>query len=179
MLKVGDKVAVLHDTIKGIVIRVEGNQVYFEDEDGFPRNLPIKQLVKERNVADYQIDSQFEAKEEFTTLKKRPINITKTDEAIPEIDLHIDELIDHAHHLTNYEIVQYQLKACEKFIAEAIRKRFKKVIIIHGKGEGVLKNEIRHFLSEKANREEFPIRFHDASYLEYGVGGATEIIFGK
>ena len=55
------------------------------------------------------------------------------------------------------------------FYARAQEKSISKIIVIHGVGEGVLKNEIRSFLSKKENLE-----FFDASYADYGKG-ATEI----
>jgi dsDNA-specific endonuclease/ATPase MutS2 len=52
----------------------------------------------------------------------------------------------------------------------AIRSKIKKLIVIHGVGEGVLKSAIRKELMEHYYQYEF----HDASYSDYGYG-ATEI----
>ena len=49
--------------------------------------------------------------------------------------------------MTNHEIVQYQLTACRAFVQQSIEKKRKKIVLIHGKGEGVLKGEIRQYLN--------------------------------
>ena len=43
-----------------------------------------------------------------------------------------------------------------------------KLIIIHGVGEGVLKDEVRLFLSKKEG-----IEYFDADYREYGKGATA------
>ena len=54
----------------------------------------------------------------------------------------------------------------------AIKKKTKKLIVIHGKGKGVLKEEISNEL-----KENFPeLSFNDASFQEFGFEGATEIL---
>ena len=51
----------------------------------------------------------------------------------------------------------------------AIRDGKKKLIVIHGVGEGVLREEVRKMLQFYEN-----VRFHDADMRKYGVG-ATEV----
>jgi dsDNA-specific endonuclease/ATPase MutS2 len=49
---------------------------------------------------------------------------------------------------------------------EAISKKFRKLVIIHGVGQGTLKMQIRKELAEK-----YPeYLFQDASFREYGFG---------
>jgi hypothetical protein len=86
-----------------------------------------------------------------------------------EIDLHIEELLDSHIGWSNSEILLKQMTEFRSFFKKAQEKSIAKIIVIHGVGEGVLKNEIRSFLSKKEN-----VEFYDASYLEYGKG-ATEI----
>jgi hypothetical protein len=86
-----------------------------------------------------------------------------------EVDLHIEELVENPGSLSNFEMLNIQLERFEKELDEAIAKNLKKIIFIHGVGNGRLKQEIISVL--KATRG---ITFHDASYKEYGYG-ATQV----
>jgi hypothetical protein len=86
-----------------------------------------------------------------------------------EVDLHINELIDDTSGLSNFEMLNIQLERFEKELDEALAKHLRKIVFIHGVGNGRLKQEIVSVL--KATRG---ITFHDASYKEYGYG-ATQV----
>ena len=53
----------------------------------------------------------------------------------------------------------------------------KKVVIIHGKGQGVLKTEVQDYLKKLNIEQGYKLEFHDASFYEFGFWGATEVIF--
>ena len=61
-------------------------------------------------------------------------------------DLHIENLIEHYHHLENFEIIQIQKNRCEDCIAFAKEKGIPRLKIVHGVGQGVLKSEIHSLL---------------------------------
>ena len=58
-----------------------------------------------------------------------------------------------------------------------MRNKLKRIVIIHGKGEGVLKSEIHLYLTRLNSEQGVRLDFHDAPYHEYGMGGATEVLF--
>lgn len=58
-------------------------------------------------------------------------------------DLHIEKLHSNSEELNPFEILDYQIKAADRFITQAKRLNRKKIVLIHGKGKGVLKNKIR------------------------------------
>lgn len=87
-----------------------------------------------------------------------------------EIDLHIEELLDNYAGMSNAEIIQIQLKHFQKTLDKAINGHYRKLVVIHGVGNGRLKQEVRAILSSHSN-----LRFYDGSYSKYGFG-ATEII---
>lgn len=178
MFKIGDFVTVLHDTIKGKVVEMGAQFVKIEDEDGFIRSYPSNKLVLQPKSKDYS--SEIEPTEK--DLIEPPINSipnvqTTPTFSIPEIDLHIEVLRERHSHLTNYEIVQIQMTACRMFVSNALNSKHKKIVIIHGKGEGVLKSEIHTYLDKLANDWLINLEYYDASFQRYGQGGATEIIF--
>ena len=55
-------------------------------------------------------------------------------------DLHIGMVKNHRN-LSNYEIIQIQIRHCEFTIEKAINNNVSKLIVIHGIGEGVLEKK--------------------------------------
>lgn len=90
-----------------------------------------------------------------------------------EVDLHIEELLDDMRGLTNGEMLEIQLTHARKKLEEAVIRRCRKVVFIHGVGNGRLKTEIRKMLTGYTGLE-----FFDASLAKYG-NGATEVRLGN
>ena len=88
------------------------------------------------------------------------------------VDLHIEKLTDHWQQLTNFEILTSQLNNFEKYYELAIAHKQATLIVIHGVGEGILRNEIHDILKLKKEVKSFVNQFHPL----YGYG-ATEIFF--
>ncbi len=88
-----------------------------------------------------------------------------------EINLHIEDLMDNYNGMSNAEIILVQLKFFQAALDKAINERFRKLIIIHGVGNGRLKQEVLTILKPYSN-----LIHYDASYSKYGFG-ATEILF--
>lgn len=176
--KEGDLVAVLHDTIKGKIVEIGTASVKIEDEDGFLRQYPFHKIVLQQPKKDYKIEADL-------ILKDAPIQpliakntMVRNKAAVrTEIDLHIEELMDYTTHLSNFEIVQIQMTACRSFVEDALAARLKKIVVIHGKGQGVLKSEIHQYLDRLANNKGITLDYYDAPFSEYGIGGATTISF--
>ena len=90
----------------------------------------------------------------------------------PEIDLHIEKLTDNWRKMSNGEILRLQMSHFEKFINKAIRLGVSRVFVIHGVGEGKLRDAIATSLMQNADVQTFKNEYHH----RYGWG-ATEIIF--
>lgn len=88
------------------------------------------------------------------------------------IDLHIEKLTDNYRRMSNYEILQLQLKTFEKYYKLAVVHHQPSLIVIHGVGEGVLRDEIHDILRLKKEVMTFVNQYHP----NYGFG-ATEIFF--
>lgn len=88
------------------------------------------------------------------------------------IDLHIEKLTDSWKHLTNFEILTMQLNEFEKYYDLAVSHQQPTFIVIHGVGEGKLRDEIHESLRLKNEVKSFVNQFHPL----YGFG-ATEIYF--
>jgi len=93
------------------------------------------------------------------------------EKGIAEVDLHIEELMENYSGKENFELLTIQLEYFSKMIENAIVHKFKKIIFIHGVGNGKLKQEIITKL-----KNNYPdLKYNDASFLRYGKG-ATEVI---
>jgi hypothetical protein len=89
-----------------------------------------------------------------------------------ELDLHIDALTEDHSSLNKAEILQYQIKAFEKYMEEALKLGVDRVFIIHGVGKGKLRNIIATRLIQMRFIKTFKNEYH----AKYGFG-ATEVIF--
>lgn len=86
------------------------------------------------------------------------------------IDLHIEQLIDSTAGMSSFDILNYQLDKFRNVMAEYRKQRGKKIIFIHGKGDGVLRKALIHDLNYRYR----PCTYQDASFQEYGYG-ATQV----
>jgi len=91
---------------------------------------------------------------------------------IMEVDLHIQELIDDEKGLANGDMLEMQLRKFEDSIEEALKLKIRKIVFIHGVGQGRLKYEIMRKLDI-----DYPkLRYQDASFKEYGYGATMVIL---
>jgi hypothetical protein len=88
------------------------------------------------------------------------------------VDLHIEKIPHAPADLKPNEILPLQLAEFEKFYELAVSHRIPHLIIIHGIGEGKLRDEIHNSLRLKKEVSSFVNQFHPL----YGFG-ATEIYF--
>jgi hypothetical protein len=92
-----------------------------------------------------------------------------------EVDLHMHELVDSTAGLSNKDMIDFQMKKFNEQMQAAIANHdVKKIVFIHGLGNGVLKQELRRELSARYKK----YTFQDASFQEYGYG-ATLVILRK
>jgi dsDNA-specific endonuclease/ATPase MutS2 len=71
-------------------------------------------------------------------------------------------------------MVTVQMTKFHEEMDKAIKTDVKKIVFIHGVGNGTLKNELRRELQRKYSK----YNFQDASFREYGYG-ATMVIIRK
>lgn len=88
------------------------------------------------------------------------------------VDLHAAELLDTMQGMSPNDILEYQLDVFRTKMAEFSKIKGKRIVFIHGKGEGVLRNRINQILKQKYPR----CNWQDASFREYGFGATLVII---
>jgi len=64
------------------------------------------------------------------------------------IDLHINKLAPHMEHQAQARILDYQIERAKSFVEHSIQNKRYRVLIIHGKGSGVLKAEVNDMLKD-------------------------------
>lgn len=89
-----------------------------------------------------------------------------------EVDLHIGELTDTTAGMEPKDMLQMQLDTVRRTMQAHQRRIGQKIVFIHGKGEGVLRNEVLKLL-----KKEYPsAELQDASFREYGFGATLVTI---
>ncbi|HLP54359.1 MAG TPA: Smr/MutS family protein [Fluviicola sp.] len=170
---VGQRVGYLYEKGYGIIRSISGQYAMVEDEDGFERKLSLSELVFihselydknvviEKDTAEQEVN--YRVLQEKTGQRK-PLTVW-------EVDLHIEEILESHQGLSNTEIMLKQMSEFRSMFKKAKREGIHKLIVIHGVGEGVLKNEIRTWLSQQDQ-----VEVYDADFSEYGKG-ATAVEF--
>jgi hypothetical protein len=186
--KVGDKVRFLNSEGFGVITRlINSHQLELENEHGFNEVYFIKHLVLERDKEDYQTDNlsfdkQVNSKihadkffDQSAILKRKFRHLEEYGNKERDVvDLHIENLIDSHNGMSNFEILTIQMTHFRRFLNASISKQHRKIVVVHGVGEGVLRNEIRKDLDIYHSH----LEYHDAPYKEFGFG-ATEIRLRK
>ncbi len=125
----------------------------------FPSRLPqssmelrTKELAKHYNIAK----------------KRTAKQILSNDKIV--VDLHANEILETTQGMSSGDILEYQLDVFRRTIDQYKGQTGKKLIFIHGKGEGVLRHALIHELNYKYKH----CSYQDASFREYGYG-ATQV----
>ncbi|MBK8699904.1 MAG: Smr/MutS family protein [Saprospiraceae bacterium] len=86
----------------------------------------------------------------------------------PEIDLHLEKLPNNMRTSPLASKIDLQLEACRNHIETAITRKQVRILIIHGKGEGILRQMVHQMLD---GYREVKWKFVT------NQGGATEVLF--
>lgn len=188
---VGDRFVFVDEVGGGEVIALLGSsQVRVRTDDGFEFDVPAKRLVKrerERDrrlhaVSDHQVHlaasddrlaDRLEKDRRKGTPTRKAHRSERIDPEVMEVDLHLEELVGEGHGMSDGEQLRYQLSYFERMLNTAIRERKRRLIVIHGVGAGVLREEVRNILEHYEH-----LTFDDADPRRYGYG-ATEVLLGR
>ncbi|MDD3739783.1 MAG: DUF2027 domain-containing protein [Bacteroidales bacterium] len=125
-----------------------GNSI--KNDDDFERYIAEKESPEE------DLSKRFKQRKDAVTI---------------EVDLHINQLVDSVIGMSNAEIIQKQMDVFHKTMTEAIATKAAKVILIHGIGNGTLKEKLRESITQQ-----YKLAFEDASFREYGFGATMVIL---
>ena len=182
--KIGDKVRFLNSDGHGIITKIlDLERVELENNYGFLEEYKISELVPERKQEDYQtenlaFDQEIKSKLNSEKTNNKNFDLKRKFRHLESygskervvLDLHIENLIDSHNGMSNSAILKIQMSHFKSFLNKSIDKKQRKIVVIHGVGEGVLRHEIRKELDISHPYFEY----YDASYDDFGYG-ATEI----
>lgn len=160
-----------------IVPNFFATQKYYISNDFFEQKAILMPVLEENPLA--QAIEKIELSEiEKVKLKKekQDLNLGKTYESskkqdLLEIDLHVNELVDDTTGMDAKTMLDFQMKRFEEELLSAKKKQYvRKIVFIHGKGNGRLKLEIRSYLDRNG------YRYQDASFQKYGFGATMVIL---
>lgn len=104
-------------------------------------------------------------------LRKAVKTSRKTANDIIEVDLHINELVDNTNGLSRADMLNRQIDEFRRVMDANLRNHGQKIVFIHGKGEGVLRQALLKELNHRYKGHDVS----DASFREYGFG-ATQVV---
>jgi hypothetical protein len=169
--QVGEKVVFLHEPGGGIIRKIVKNIIYVEDETGFDRPFQAGELGKihgsNYTVSEEIIEQSIKSEGGTKKSENRSKILTKHKD-FWEVDLHFDELIDHygaKMQQSQAQALGKQLAVFKELYYQARQKKMRKLIVIHGFGKGILRDELQVFLKGQDG-----VDFFDAPYVEYGHG---------
>ena len=148
----------------------------FQDNDFFEEPALLYDIVrndqpaKQLYVSAEEVKNALIQKRDTVQPARKPVQKKDERNGILEVDLHINELLDNTHGLSNADMLHYQLKKFVEVMEQYKHQQGKRIVFIHGKGEGVLRKAILDELKRKYPR----CKWQDASFQEYGFG-ATQV----
>lgn len=173
VMKPAVSVEIRIDTVKFYKLHTFQKTDFFETPalvyDIIKNDFPTKQIyVSAEELQDALMDKK------VTDAPSAPQTLIKRGgkNGIIEIDLHIGELLDDTHGMSNSEILNYQLDKFREVLEKYKTKREQRIVFIHGKGDGVL----RKALLDELKRKYPNFRHQDASFQEYGFGATMVTI---
>ena len=192
-IEIGDKVRFLNEVGEGTVTKIlSGTLLMVEDQNGFEfqhergeliliqnreeekagyaRVLPSVAEILQQEVSSEQkraIEKDF--KDRYAQVDNRPAS----NDAV-EVDLHMHQIVESQSGLDAGAMLELQLAHFERMLQIGVRQKTKRMVFIHGIGQGVLRHQIwsriEQFYPDCTCRSADPRRFGN---------GATEVWIGE
>lgn len=159
------------DAVKFYKLHTFQPNEFFEEPallyDVVRNDVPVRQVfVDASQMKEALMKKKLDERPVQQPARKQPKN------DLIEVDLHITELLDNTHGLSNRDMLERQLAEFNRVMAENQGKKGQKIVFIHGKGEGVLRNALIKELKHKYKN----CSYQDASFQEYGYGATMVTI---
>ncbi len=146
----------------------------FEENDFFEQPALIFHIVQNDEVARPLVVDSHRLKEQMykdeTVVTDKTKQKHRKDDGTLVVDLHADEVLETKAGMNAADILHYQLDVFKKTMEEHKKSRGQKIVFIHGKGDGVLRQALLQELKYRYKN----CTWQDASFREYGYG-ATQV----
>lgn len=144
-----------------------------EEESLEARVLRLEMTVRklQRRLERLEDAKALREKVKAATMEQREQKRQQKDDLI-EVDLHIGELLDTTAGMSAADMKDYQLGVFRKTMDEHLKDKGRRIVFIHGNGEGVL----RKALIAELRRSYKSCEYQDASFQQYGFGATMVII---
>jgi hypothetical protein len=145
------------------------------DSDEVDENLEARVVRLEMRI--HKLEERLARLEDAKAIKEKEKLAAKQmrkqqKDEILEIDLHAHEILETTKGMQARDIKDYQVGVFTRTMNEHIKEKGKKIVFIHGKGEGALRKAIIDTLKDKYKSCEY----QDASFQQYGFGATLVII---
>lgn len=159
------------DTTKFFKLHCFKPNPYFDNDvialDLVKDDVPMRRMV----IDSSHLEEGIKAKKAVDRPTRRPVQKHQPKKpGLLEIDLHIDELVDSTAGLSPADMLNLQIDEFRKVMDANLKNKGLKIVFIHGKGEGVLRNALMKELNHRYKGHQV----QDASFREYGFG-ATQV----
>lgn len=173
-----------NNLVSSLVKTLKINPVKFYKETSYTGNayFETRAMLLELKEEDLSAELQklkehdFHAVADDLEQAERPAPSKRKESAdLKEVDLHINELVENAGGLEPKDLLEIQMNRFRFEMEAAIQDGTKRIVFIHGVGQGTLKNELRRELSSRYKKYDY----QDASFREYGYGATMVILRRK
>ena len=131
---------------------------------------PIGQQLPDAALIAESMKSREASAKQRPAPKPHASKSSKPTEDIIEVDLHASELLDNVSGLSAADILNLQIDRFSQVMDASLRHPGRRIVFIHGKGEGVLRQALMKELTHRYKGHDV----QDASFREYGFG-ATQV----
>lgn len=159
------------DTVKFYKLHSFRENDYFDDDAVVYYAVRKDLAEKELMISPDDIAQAMMEKEKSSAPKRQRIE-KRNSQPVIEVDLHIDELLDNTNGLESGDMLEYQLQKFREVLDRNKNHKGQKIVFIHGKGNGTLKNALINEL--KTTYKNY--YYQDASFREYGFGATMVTI---
>lgn len=140
------------------------------DENLEARVVRLEMQIAKLEARLERLEDSKAAREKEKVQAKQMRKLQKDD--IIEVDLHAHEILETTAGMQPVDIKNYQLGVFNRIMQEHIKEKGRKIVFIHGKGDGVLRKAVIDELKYKYKSCEY----QDASFQQYGFGATMVII---
>ena len=171
MLKPAIDVQFRVDTVKFYKLHAFQQNDFFEQPALIYTIIEKDQVSKPLFVDPRQLKQQlFQKKGQEISASRPLVRPSEKNNGTIVVDLHADEILETTKGMEAVDILNYQLDVFRKKLQEYASKKGTRIVFIHGKGEGVLRQAIINDLRYRFKQ----YTYQDASFQEYGYG-ATQV----